>query len=277
MSRRIPLPREDSTTSPPDGHWATSSDAELWQHLVDRGVPQDQANRHILIRRQATVGNLPENIKRELDPGALASFGLGTVDMASFGVGDQVARALEPEAELTQRLAGELHPTAHLLGEVTGLLSPLALEKILTLAGVRIAPTAIGAAVRGIKNVAGRAAAKTALNAAIGAGYAGAQAAGRTEGGLAPRLAAVKQAVPAGAAAGVLAPWVAASLGAAGSKVIGPIVKRVAGPTTEVPAARGLVNPRVVESLKQRIAEPLGGPLDDLVKAERDFAAGKLT
>src|SRR5439155_21438371 len=30
-------------------------------------------------------------------------------------------------------------------------------------------------------------------------------------------------------------------------------------------------------SLKQRIAEPLGGPLDDLVKAERDFAAGKLT
>src|SRR5439155_221801 len=60
-----------------------------------------------------------------------------------------------------------------------------------------------------------------------------------------------------GAAIGVLAPWVAASLGAAGSKVLGPIVKRVAGPATEAPAA--------------------GGPLDDLVKAERDFAAGKLT
>src|SRR5947199_9220832 len=161
MSRKTPLLREDSTTSPPNGHWATSSDADLWQHLVDRGAPQDQATRHILIRRQATVGNLPDNITRELDPGALASFGLGAADMASFGLGNQVARALEPEAGLTQRLAGELHPAAQLGGEVAGLLSPLALEKALAVAGVRVAPTAIGAAVRGIKNVAGRAAAKT--------------------------------------------------------------------------------------------------------------------
>ena len=39
----------------------------------------------------------------------------------------------------------------------------------------------------------------------------------------------------------------------------------------------GEKSPRVVQALKTRIAEPLGGPLDDLVKAERDFAAGKLT
>jgi len=63
-------------------------------------------------------------------------------------------------------------------------------------------------------------------------------------------------------------------LGPALARVISPITASVATPAR---AARGLLNPRVVQALKTRIAEPLGGPLDDLVKAERDFAAGKLT
>jgi len=216
--------------SSPNGHWLTASDADLWQHLVQRGLTPEMATRHVLLRRQATVGNLPQNIKQELDPGALASFGLGAADMASFGLGDQLARAIEPEAAMTQQLAGELHPTAHMIGEAAGLLSPLGLERGLALAGAKIAPTAIGAAVQGIKSLAGRAAAKTALNAAIGAGYAGAQAAGRTEGGLEPRLTAAKQVAIPGAVAGTIAPWIAGSIGAAGSRLLGGVAKRVAGP-----------------------------------------------
>src|SRR5206468_8389147 len=115
--------------------------------------------------------------------------------MASFGLGDQAARAIwGQEAIDTQQAAEQLHPTAHLAGEIVGGLSPLALERGLAAVGMKLAPTAIGAAVQGIRSTVGRAAAKTALNAATGAAYAGAQAAGRREGGVAPRLAAARQA-----------------------------------------------------------------------------------
>ena len=89
-----------------------------------------------------------------------------------------------------------------------------------------LAPSAIGTAVRGIQNVTGRAVAKTALNAAVGAGLGAAQAAGRTEGGLGPRLEAAQQGVLPGAAVGVALPLGAAMVGAAGSSVL----RRLAGP-----------------------------------------------
>src|SRR6266705_1906519 len=162
--------------------------ADLWEQLVRAGLPKADATRHVL----RVVGNTPEQIQadyvKDIDPGKLASFGLGAADMASFGLGDQAARALwGKEATETQQAAEQLHPTAHLAGEIAGAISPLALERGLAAAGVKVAPTAIGAAVRGIQNLPARALAKTALNAATGAGYAAAQAAGRTEGGLGPR------------------------------------------------------------------------------------------
>ena len=223
------------------------------------------ATRHVLLRRQATVGNLPQNIKQELDPGALASFGLGAADMASFGLGDQLARAIEPEAGMTQQLAGELHPTAHMAGEAAGLLGPLGVERALALAGAKVAPTAVGAAVQGIKSLPGRALAKTALNAAIGAGYAGAQAAGRTEGGLEPRLTAAKQAALPGAVAGTIAPWIAGSIGAAGSRLLGGVAKRVAGPGLLSEAAAETAAPVTgVTAQEAAVAKALNIPMSQV-------------
>lgn len=236
-------------------------DASLWQHLVDRGLSRDEATRHVLIRRKATVDNLPDNIRKELDPGALASFGLGAADMMSFGIGDQVARALEPEAHITQDLAQELHPTAHLVGEGAGLLIPFAGEAGLAAMGAKAAPTALGRLLASIENPVGRAAARTVANAATGAAYAGAQAAGRTPGGVAPRLAAAKAAAPYGAAAGVAAPLLGSAVRVTGKKLLGGVVEDVAGPAI----------PRVAKPVRGT------GPLADIAAAKADYAAGKIS
>lgn len=253
--------------------------ADLWEHLVRAGISKADATRHVL----RVVGNTPEQVRadylKDIDPGKLASFGLGAADMASFGLGDQAARAIwGQEATDTQQAAETQHPTAHLAGEIAGIVSPLALERGLAAAGVKVAPTAIGTAVRGIQSTVGRAAAKTVLNAATGAGYAGAQAAGRTEGGLAPRLAAAQQAAVPGAVVGTILPLGLATMGAAGSKVLGPILKRVAGAGPAVAEATpGLLTPKAITALEARIGRPLGGPLEDITAAAQDLKAGKIS
>jgi hypothetical protein len=253
--------------------------ADLWERLVHRGVSKADATKHVLL----TVGNLPEKVQadylKDVDPGKLASFGLGAADMMSFGLGDQAARAvLGKEAALTQQAAQSQHPTAHLAGEIAGIFSPIALERGLAAAGVKVAPTAIGAAVRGIKSLPARALAKTALNTATGAGYAAAQAAGRTEGGLTPRLAAAKQAAVPGAIAGAVLPLGLAALGAAGARVLKPVAERLAGKApVAAEAAPSLLTPATRAALEERIARPTGGPLEDIAGAQADLAAGKIT
>lgn len=242
--------------------------ADLWEQLVRRGVAKADATRHVLLR----LGNTPEKVRAEylkdVDPGKLASFGLGAADMASFGLGDQAARAIwGQEATTTQQAAEQLHPTAHLAGEIAGILSPVALERGLAAAGVKVAPTAIGAAARGIQNLPARAVAKTALNAATGAGYAAAQAAGRTEGGLGARAAAAKQAAIPGAIAGAILPIGAATVGTAGSKILGPILKRVAGAAPAATAAAPVVAaeaPGLLTGTAEElaVAKQLGLPLE---------------
>jgi len=251
-------------------HWIGANDADLWQHMVDRGITPDDATQHVLLRRRAMLGNMPQNIAKELDPGALASFGLGAADMMSFGLGDQLARALEPEAKLTQDLAKSQHPTAHFAGEVAGLLTPIGLERLAAGAGVHLAPTIVGKAVRTIANPAARTAAQTVVNAGIGAGYAGAQAAGHTEGGIGERAAAAGHAAPLGALFGAALPWVAGGVGAAGKKFLGPVAERVAGP--------GPVSAVGTEGAAARVARPpVSGPLADLAAAKADLAAGRLS
>jgi len=180
--------------------------ADAWEALVAKGLSEKDATTHVM--RQ--IANQPEAVRaqylKDIDPGKLASFGLGAADMMSFGLGDQVARGLLGEtAAMTQEQAKTQHPTAHLLGEAAGLIGPAGIEMGLAKAG-KLAPGAIRLLVNSIENRAGRAVAKTALNATIGAGYAGAQAAGHTEGGLGERAKAAGRAAPYGAAAGAVLP-----------------------------------------------------------------------
>ena len=177
---------------------------------------------------------------KDIDPGWLASAGLGAADMMSFGLGDQVARKLLGEtATMTQEQAKGQHPTAHLLGEAAGLIGPAGIEVGLAKAG-RLVPTALTTLVRGIQNRVGRAAAKTAVNAVTGAAYAGAQAAGRTEGSLGERARAAGRAAPYGAAAGAVLPVAIGAVPTAVNRLVtrpakaigragGEVVDRIAG------------------------------------------------
>jgi hypothetical protein len=200
---------------------------------------------------------------KDLDPGTLASFGLGAADMMSFGLGDQAARLLLGDtARMTQQQAQAQHPTAHLVGEVAGLLGPAAVEAGLAKAG-KLAPSAIGTFVRGIQNRAVRAAAKTALNAATGAAYAGAQAAGRTEGGLAARGQAALQAAPYGAAAGVALPvGIAAAKQAVRpvTRYVDRVLSEVAGKAAPVATKAATRAPVSLEPLLPALRQP--DPLD---------------
>ena len=196
--------------------------ADAWEALVKKGLSQGEATRHVLLQ----VQNQPEAIRaqflKDVDPGKLVAFGLGAADMMSFGMGNQVARATEMDglatpygpsspALLTQQTAQSQHPAAHIAGEIAGLVGPAGVEFGLTKAG-RLTASAVRTAVNAIRNRTLRAAAKTTLNATQGAAYAGAQAAGHTEGGLAPRVTAAAHAAPYGAAAGAILPAVLAGL-----------------------------------------------------------------
>ena len=170
--------------------------ADAWIQLVNKGISEAEATRHVMLR----IANLPEKVQTEylkdVDPGAVASFGLGMADMMSFGLGDQAARLIwGKEALDTQQAARQEHKTAHTAGEIAGLVGPAAVEVGLARAG-KLAPSALRLAVNAIRNPVGRGAAKVALNAATGAAYAGAQAAGRTEGSLTERAAAAGRAAP---------------------------------------------------------------------------------
>src|SRR5439155_6139191 len=267
---RTPSRREAPIMSLPKPPIHTAGDADLWQSLVTRGLSADEATRHVLLRRRAAFMNLPETKARDylkdVDPGALASFGLGAADMMSFGLGDQAARALEPEAGLTQQSAQQEHPAAHLAGEITGLLVPGLGQLGLAKAGVKVAPTAIGAAVRGIESRVGRAAAQTALRAAEGAGYAGAQAAGRTQGTLAERARAGIGAAPYGAAAGIALPFAVSGVKAAFSPFVNRFLNNLAGEgpgkiagtiAPAAPAATGLLG----TPEEMAVAKPPGPPI----------------
>lgn len=232
--------------------------ADLWETLIHRGVAKQDAAAHVL----RAIANMPENVRREyikdVDPGKLASFGLGAADMMSFGLGDLLARKLEgQEAVDTQQAAEAQHPAAHLLGEVAGIVGPAAAEMGLVKGGK------LALAIRGIRSTAGRAAAKTAVNAATGAAYMGAQVAGHTEGDLGTRLAAGARAAPVGAVIGTVLPWSLAT-GKFGLSKLSGIVDRVAGPTPE--AAARLATPSHVA----------GDAMSDIAQAMADRQAGKI-
>src|SRR5436190_4316235 len=125
-------------TGPPDFH-----PADLWEHLVQAGLSKAEATHHVLLRIGHTPAQVQADYLKQVDPGKLASFGLGAADMASFGLGDQAARAIwGKEATDTQQAAKGLHPTAHLVGEAAGFVGPAAVEHALTKLGV-LAPSAI--------------------------------------------------------------------------------------------------------------------------------------
>lgn len=219
---------------------------------------------------------------KDVDPGPIASFGLGAADMMSFGLGDQVARAIEPEAELTQQAAGQLHGTAHGLGEIAGALTQFGAPRALGALGAKLTPTAIEMAVRSIKSLPARALARTGLNAAEGAGYVGAQGAGHTEGNLGERAKAGAALAPYGAAGGVLLPWILGGIGAAATKPLQAVMRRVAGPGVEEAApalARGVTGTERVAGPRAVLTEPeVPPPLsNDVRQAYRDFNAGKIS
>lgn len=246
----------------------TPDPADLWDYLVSKGLSGGDATRHVLRVLQNAPANVQREYLKDVDPGALASFGLGAADMMSFGLGDQFARKLEgQEAVDTQQAAKANHPTAHVGGEIAGLIGPAGVEHVLAKAGV-IVPGAVGRLVAKIASKPARAVAKTAMNAAAGAAYAGAQAAGHTEGGLAPRLQAAEHAAPAGAVLGGALPWLIGGAVAGkrfAGKLAGPVADFVAG---ESPA----LAPKAVPS-----SHFAGGVLDDIAQAAADKAAGRLS
>lgn len=252
---------------------------KAWEALVRKGLSKEEAAKHVL----RSVLNQPREIAaqylKDIDPGALASFGLGMADMMSFGLGDQIARKLDQEAEaagmegngaaLTQTAAAANHPTAHMAGEVAGALTPLGAEAALSKAGV-MAPMALTQFIRALQNPYLRWGGKTALSAAEGAAYAGAQAAGRKEGDLGERLDAAKEAAPYGAAAGA----VLQNALPIGRQLLRPvryarniltdIVERGAGtptPPTGLPNIKMDLTPEGVGTLNP-IRRPAGEPLD---------------
>lgn len=254
--------------------------AALWETLVDHGLSEEQATRHVklVLAQPQTQEQATRQYLKDVDPGKLASFGLGAADMMSFGLGAQIAKPLE-ESRLAEAASKQEHPTARLLGEVAGALTPIGADLALERAGV-MAPSALRALAGGIRNTAGRAAAKTVLNAIEGGLYAGAQAGGHAESG--HRLEAAKVAAPLGAAVGVALPWIAGAAGATAKKFLGPVVERVAGkappivptpaanPLAEVIAENQAMNDRAAQWIAERQAnlgltlspKPLPDPLD---------------
>ena len=185
---------------------------------------------------------------RDIDPGWLAALGLGAADMASFGLGDQIARAVETVpiigageggARMTQEQAFGQHKTAYRVGQGLGLVGPAAAEIGLTKLG-RLAPSAARLAVNAVRNKWGRIAAKAALNALEGGAYVGAQAAGHTEGGLGARGKAAVRAAPYGAVAGLALPAAGAALKAVRVPYVSRFFDYLAG---EAPAAKPAVRP----------------------------------
>lgn len=250
-----------------------------WEGLVAHGLSREEAAQHVLRQVMNQPANVRQQYLKDVDPGVFASFGLGAADMMSFGLGKQIAASLDraaPESDrsytaLAEEAAQANHPTAHFAGELGGLLIPIAGELGLAKAGVKVAPTALGAAVRRIENRFGRATAKTVLNAATGAGYAGAQAAGRTEGPLADRAKAAARVVPYGAIVGAALP-----LGIAGAKAtVGPTANRfldaLAGksPVPAGPQATGLLAPEAPSAADALRAQLLkAGVLPENVEAQ---------
>lgn len=255
---------------------------KAWESLVRKGLSKEEAAKHVL----RSVLNQPREIAqqylKDIDPGALASFGLGMADMMSFGLGDQIARKLDEEvvsagkpelshhAAETQAVAGELHPSAHVAGEIAGLLTPIGVERALAKAGVSMVPMALTKFIRALQNPYLRWGGKTALSAAEGAAYAGAQAAGRKEGDLGERLDAAKEAAPYGAAAGA----VLQNALPVGRQLLRPvryarniltdIVERGAGkptPPTGLPNINMDLTPEGVGTLSP-VRRPAGDPLD---------------
>jgi hypothetical protein len=220
----------------------------MWEDLVDRGISEAEATRHVM--RQ--IANQPDAVRaqylKDIDPGKLAALGLGAADMMSFGLGDQVARAVETVpiigageggARMTQEQAFGQHKTAYRVGQGLGLVGPAAAEIGLTKLG-RLAPSAARLAVNAVRNKGGRIAAKTALNALEGGAYVGAQAAGHTEGGLGARGKAAVRAAPYGAVAGLALPAAGAALKAVRVPYVSRFFDYLAG---EAPAAKPAVRP----------------------------------
>jgi len=222
--------------------------ADVWEALIRKGISKAEATRHVL--RQ--VANQPDAVRtqylKDIDPGQLAALGLGAADMMSFGLGDQVARAVETVpiigageggARMTQEQAFGQHKTAYRVGQGLGLVGPAAAEIGLTKLG-RLAPSAARLAVNAVRNKGGRIAAKAALNALEGGAYVGAQAAGHTEGGLGARGKAAVRAAPYGAVAGLALPAAGAALKAVRVPYVSRFFDYLAG---EAPAAKPAVRP----------------------------------
>ncbi len=252
--------------APTQSNLATPDPADLWDYLVSKGLSGADATRHVLRTIQNAPAQVRQQYLKDLDPGKFASFGLGMADMMSLGLGDQFARKLEgQEAIDTQQAASAIHPTAHFLGEAAGLIGPAGVEYGLAKAGLLV-PTAIGRVVAQIGNKPARLAAKTALNAAAGAGFAGAQAAGHAEPG--KRLAAAERVAPIGAAAGAVLPFAIGSV-LAGKRLMG----RFTGPIADFVAGSG---PAVARKATPAVSHMAGGLLEDIGQAVADKQAGRI-
>ena len=272
--------------------------ADLWEMLIHRGVSKADASAHVL----RAIANTPEKVReqylKDVDPGALASFGLGMADMMSFGLGDQVARKLDEEvtraggesnqAALTQEAAKALHGTAHTVGEVAGALTPIGIEMGLSKAGV-MAPMALTKFVQAIQSPVGRALAKTALSATEGAAYAAAQGAGREEGSLGERAVAGAKMAPVGAVVGAALPYAVPTAMVALDRLIarpakyvgriaGDILERRAGSRVvprDLPNIKMDLTPEGMPGLKpiNRPVAPMRDPLDvpTFIRREPDY------
>lgn len=258
---------------------------KAWEALVAKGVSKQEASQHVLRQVLNQPREIAAQFLKDVDPGKLAAFGLGMADMMSFGLGDQIARKLDQEAEaaglegngaaLTQAAAKELHGTAHTVGEVAGVLTPIGAEVALSKAGV-MAPMALTKFIQAIRNPYLRWAGRTGASAAEGAALAGAQAAGRNEGDLGERLTAAGEAAPFGAVAGAVLPNVIPGAKVAANRlfvrpsryvrnILTDIMEGGAGkyvPSRELPNIKMDLTPEGVGSLQPVRRPASGDPLD---------------
>lgn len=206
--------------------------ADLWDWLVgQKKLSPAQATMHVGRYLQSVDPNVTAQIQAELDPGALAAFGLGVSQAGTFGFGDELAGLLEglgaaavpggkgfketyrdaTSAERLTRAEGrERHPAAYWSGEVAGTL-PAVFGTLVTKAPA-------------VASTLGRAGTRVAISVAKGAGLAATEAAGRTDNGtLAERLTAGAEAAPIGAVLGGALPYVPAAARVAGRKLSQPV------------------------------------------------------
>lgn len=211
--------------------------ADLWDWLVSqKKLSAEQATLHVNRYLQSVNPETTKQIQAELDPGKLASFGMGVSQAGTLGFGDEAAGLIEGlgaavvpggrgfsqayrdatgAEQLTREKAREFQPEADWGGEIAG--------------SVPAAAGALWTKAPQIASLLGRAGARIGIGSAKGAGLAFTEAAGRADGaGVGERMQRGADAAPLGAIAGALLPLVPKAARLAGRYVAKP-VRAVAG------------------------------------------------